>query len=274
MPAPPSKRPTAPTPTPEPPALSPEVEVDPVAALRAAVAAEVRPVAHPPVAAAPPPAPAGEPWRPAGQQQAQVVGELLRHPFTLLAHPDQWELRRDGAGWVVVPRVTRLLHEAGVAGVDTRAEPDGRGGQVQHADPGPAILARQQRGYVPLPLDAGLAPGSSYVLVHRTVDGRIAGYSDPWSRAGIGGRTLRDEAAYLAWVRSLVGRWVPPPRSEHLDLLRGELSRRRSLYGVDGKHPEHVAITGGQLLHVGRLLEEAGVYPSGTHQALVAARGA
>jgi len=137
--------------------------------------------------------------------------------------------------------------------VDTFVDSQGR----QHANPDPARVAKRQQGYVVLPRDAGLAPGQSYCLVHRDAAGRILGYSEPWDRAGLGDQAVRDEAAYVRWARSLVGRYVAPPSADHLEALRATVARQLGLYSVDERRPVHKAIASGKLAAVNAALEAA-----------------
>lgn len=250
----PTTKPTDPTPPPQ--AEAPEV--DSPEALRAAVAAVGVPPPRP-AATAPAPAPAALPAgvefhhdRDQRQEQAKTAW-LTNYAFDLLVHPDQWELRKTSAGWVVVPEVRRLSHQAGVSLVDTFRDPQGR----QHANPEPARAAKRQQGYVVLPRDAGLAPGQSYCLVHRDASGRVLGYSEPWDRAGLGDQAVRDESAYVRWAQSLVGRYIPAPSQDHLEALRATVARQLGIYSVDERRPAHKSIAAGKLAAVDKALEAA-----------------
>lgn len=238
------------------PDQSPE-NVDATEAIKAAVAQNIPVLPKAAAPATPPPSSGVEFYRASPPPTVAQKIEVLSHPFTLFCHPDQWELVKLGDGYMVLPRVSRLAHEAGVANVDTAVVRDAAGKIKQYADPAMAIAGRERMGYRKIAEDHGMPAGQTYVLVHRDPDtGVIRGYSDPWTRPGIGGRSVRDQAAYVTWVLSLIGTYVPRPSTDHLQQLQMQINQRLAIYTAGGKHPQHTEILKNQLMTLTKMLEQ------------------
>jgi hypothetical protein len=124
-------------------------------------------------------------------------------------HREAWEVS-DGH---LVPRLSRLLLQAGVAGVEKK------NGKLHIRQ---TIAARADRGWNVIPLDVA-GPGTSYLKQHSA--SCILPY---WLRVYPGSDVIEcDKEAFYAWVKPLIGKVIPLPERYVLERLRARLDRDR-----------------------------------------------
>jgi len=148
-------------------------------------------------------------------------------PFTLLCHPEHWDVFLTDQGAEVLPRLKRLPHQPGVAGVEQMTLGDGR----IVGNPMRAIAAMRSKGWIELPTDMPIvAFGSSYRgYVHRYQGTRGAIHLERWCRLyKVGTSTHRsdDRAGYHAFLRQIRDRFLDGgPEQGIAEAMRANLAR-------------------------------------------------
>lgn len=185
---------------------------------------------------------------------------LSPHPaWTALAHPALWAPVVDGSGkWHLLPRLLRLAHRPGVAGVSIAPGADGR----PVASTREAVEDHRRRGYVEVPPVAVHAHGrdvDDYCVGHRTANGSVA-YLWAWERPEVSlGRSVtrvdRDaQVAFLKWVAADL--LSQPECPEEIALAHRDAMGQRALR-LSVEAPSR-AVVAQQLEHLSQQLRSLG----------------
>lgn len=156
--------------------------------------------------------------QPAAPASAGPGLRLTAHPaWTALAHPALWAPVVDGSGkWHLLPRLLRLAHRPGVAGVGIAPGADGR----PVASTREAVEDHRRRGYVEVPPVGVHAHGKDlddYCVGHRTSTGAVA-YLWAWERPEVSlGRSVTrvDRDAHVSFLRWVAADLLGQPEAPH-----------------------------------------------------------
>lgn len=129
--------------------------------------------------------------------------------FVFLAHPARWDVFEGPDGFEILPAITKLEFQAGLAGVRAvKGVPDG--------DPSFAIVEKQRRGWVVVPESLEVVAfgerRTGYVHVYDGRAGKGTVHLDVWQRPYLLGGAVffaKDKAGYVDFLRK-VKATLPP----------------------------------------------------------------
>lgn len=185
---------------------------------------------------------------------------LSAHPaWTALAHPALWAPVVDGSGrWHLLPRLLRLAHRPGVAGVGIAPGADGR----PVASTREAVEDHRRRGYVEVPPVGVHAHGrdlDDYCVGHRTATGAVA-YLWAWERPEVSlGRSVTrvDRDAQVSFLRYVAADLLGQPECpQELALAHRDAMGQRALR-LAVEAPSR-AVVAQQLEHLSQQLRSLG----------------
>jgi len=151
-----------------------------------------------------------------GKEPKRVVRQLeastldVKHDFVYLAHPLRWDVMMTDRGPEVLPALTQLEFQPGLAGVlPVKGEMSG--------DPSYAITTKQSKGWLVIPEDFEVTAFGERRRGYRHVyDGRggpDSHHCSVWERPyQVGGTAMiqRDEAGYIQFLRDVAAKVMPP----------------------------------------------------------------
>lgn len=147
------------------------------------------------------PAPGGAPVAP--PSTASTLPLEAAPNFAFLAHPGRWDIFESDRGPEILPALTKLEFQPGLAGV--RAVKGARDG-----DPSHAILEKQKKGWVVIPSNlrtrAFGADREGYVHVYDGKAGAGTVHLDVWQRPYVVGSAVffaKDREGYIAFLRQI-----------------------------------------------------------------------
>jgi hypothetical protein len=163
-------------------------------------------------AASPPPSqPPGGGREPKASRRALEISTLdTKHDFVFICHPLRWDVYLTEQGAEILPAITELEFQPGLAGVlPVKGEMNG--------DPSYAITAKVSKGWVVVPEDFEVTAFGERRRGYRHVyDGRGGPDShvcSVWQRPyQVGGQAFvqRDEAGFLQFLRDIAAKIMPP----------------------------------------------------------------
>lgn len=160
---------------------------------------------------APPSQPPGGGREPRPSRRAEALSTLdTKHDFVYIAHPLRWDVYLTERGAEILPAITELEFQPGLAGVlPVKGEMNG--------DPSYAMTAKQAKGWVIVPDDFEVTAFGEKRRGYRHVyDGRGGPDSHTcsvWQRPyQVGGVAMvqRDEGGFIQFLRDIAERILPP----------------------------------------------------------------